>query len=258
MSKQIAKIQPSAIGGVFQDANSFDHWQRIAKALSSSSLIPTQYRGPEGMANTLVALEFANRVGASPLMVMQNLNIIEGRPAWSAKFVIASLEAAGYFLRYETENRGNKKVEFEYWEGPKGQRKKKTGTLGITDVACRVIGTDSNGTEHEGPWVSIEMAVMEGWYTRNGSKWKTMPEVMLRYRAASFFGNLYAPGMLMGLKTKEEVEDVAYTEIPEDEWDSPVSAVETINQQVQEDDEPEGEEYEETEDGTDPEEDELI
>lgn len=257
MSKQLAKIQPSAIGGVFQDANSFDHWQRIAKALSSSDLIPTQYRGPGGMANTLVALEFANRVGASPLMVMQNLNIIEGRPAWSAKFVIASLEAAGYSLRYETENRGDKKVQYEYWEGPKGQRSKKTGTLEIADVACRVVGTDSNGTEHDGPWVSIEMAVMEGWYTRNGSKWKTMPEVMLRYRAASFFGNLYAPGMLMGLKTKEEVEDIAYTEIPDDEWNAPVSAVENINQQVETEPE-EAEEYEEGEPETDPEEDELI
>lgn len=247
MSKELAKTGAMQIGGVFQDAQSFDHWQRIAKALSSSDLIPSQYRGPQGMANTLVALEFANRIGASPLMVMQNLNVIEGRPAWSAKFVIAALEAAGYSLQYETETIGKKKVQYEYWAGPKGQRTKQTGTLEIQDEACRVVGTDADGKEHAGPWVSIEMAVLEGWYTRNGSKWKTMPEVMLRYRAASFFGNLYAPGLLMGLKTRDEVEDIAYTEIPHDDWDSPADVIQEINSNVEQESDPEGEEYEDGE-----------
>ncbi|MEG2268721.1 MAG: recombinase RecT, partial [Acinetobacter sp.] len=55
--------------------------------------------------------------------------------------------------------------------------------------------------------ISMEMAVKEGWYTKNGSKWKTMPEQMLRYRAASFFGRVYAPELLMGLRSVEEEQD---------------------------------------------------
>ena len=35
-----------------------------------------------------------------------------------------------------------------------------------------------------------------------------MPQAMLRYRAASFFGKIYAPELLMGLRTVEEAEDV--------------------------------------------------
>ena len=35
-----------------------------------------------------------------------------------------------------------------------------------------------------------------------------MPELMLHYRAASFFGGLYAPEVLMGMQTTEEVNDI--------------------------------------------------
>jgi len=53
----------------------------------------------------------------------------------------------------------------------------------------------------------MDMAVAEGWFGKAGSKWQTMPEVMLRYRAASFFGKLYAPELLMGIQTAEEIHD---------------------------------------------------
>jgi hypothetical protein len=51
------------------------------------------------------------------------------------------------------------------------------------------------------------MAKAEGWYAKNGSKWQTMPEQMLRYRAASFFVRAYAPELSLGLATREEIED---------------------------------------------------
>ena len=56
----------------------------------------------------------------------------------------------------------------------------------------------------------MQMAKDEGWSTKNGSKWKTMPEQMLRYRSASFFGRIYAPEILMGFKTTDEVEDMQH------------------------------------------------
>jgi hypothetical protein len=66
----------------------------------------------------------------------------------------------------------------------------------------------ATGQRLEGPPVSIDMAKAEGWFQKKGSKWQTMPEVMLRYRAASFFGRLYAPDVLMGMQTAEELHDV--------------------------------------------------
>ena len=64
----------------------------------------------------------------------------------------------------------------------------------------------SDGKNIKGSTVSIAMAKAEGW-TRN-TKWKTMPEQMLKYRAATFFGRQYIPDLLLGVQTSEEVVDI--------------------------------------------------
>ena len=165
--------------------SSFEMAQRQAKALSASDLVPQQYKN--NVANTLVALEIANRIGASPLMVMQNLNIIHGRPSWGSSFIIAAINGSGKFtaLRFVGDlSKGIKAVCQE----------KATGEL------------------LEGSTVTMEMAKAEGWLDKAGSKWKTMPELMMRYRAAAFFGRLYAPEITMGMHSTEEVVDIQHEE----------------------------------------------
>jgi len=167
-------------GQVFAPAQ-FEHAQRIAKLLSSSDLVPNQYKG--NIANTMVALEMAHRMNASPLMVMQNLHIIHGRPSWGSSFIIASLNSCGRFgtLRFES-----------------------------TPTSCKAVALDKqSNTQLVGPTVTLEMAKAEGWLDKAGSKWKTMPELMLKYRAAAFFGRLYAPEIMMGLYSADEVVDIA-------------------------------------------------
>lgn len=162
----------------------FEHAQRVAKMLASSSLIPETYRN--NVQNTMIALEMANRIGASPIMVMQNLYIVQGKPSWSSSFIIASLNASKRFspLRFEMDGKDD-------------------------DYGCTAWAYDlATGDKLEGPKVTHKMATSEGWISKSGSKWKTMPELMFRYRAAAFFGRLYAPDILMGMQTAEEVFDV--------------------------------------------------
>jgi hypothetical protein len=207
MSNLTKSETPTAVS-IFNDGGRFDHAQRIAKMLVNSDLVPESYRN--NLPNAMVALEMAGRVGASPLMVMQNLHVISGRPSWSASFVIAALNSCGRFepLRFRLEDRGIKEITYEYWDGPKGARTKKTGKTTIQDRACVAWTKDRDGNLLEGPEVSIKMAVDEGWYTKADSKWKTMPELMIRYRSAKFFGNLYAPDVLMGMQTQDELVDM--------------------------------------------------
>lgn len=169
----------------FSNAASFESAQRMALALVSSNIVPEQYRGKDNIGNAIVALEMAQRIGASPLAVMQNLNIIHGRPSWSSTFIIAALNSCGRFapIRFEVTGEGD-------------------------DRSCIAWTTDKTGERLEGPPASIAMAKAEGWFAKNGSKWKTMPELMLRYRAAAFFGRLYAPDVLNGMHATEEVEDI--------------------------------------------------
>ena len=78
----------------------------------------------------------------------------------------------------------------------------------VTDYSLGIFGTSDNFI------MAMQMAKDEGWLGKNGSKWKTMPQLMLRYRAASFFSSLNCPELTMGIYTKEEIEDNDFNEYP--------------------------------------------
>lgn len=196
---------------VFSNSESFEAAQRIAKALVSSDLVPVAYRGNEKMGNALIAMDMANRMGIAPMMVMQNMHIIEGRPSWASSFIIGALNSCGLFspIRFKIEKGGTQEVTFSEWEGPKGDRKKVTKKATVPAMTCVAYAIEKEtGEVLEGPEVSIAMAVAEGWYFRAGSKWPTMSDLLIRYRAAAFFGRLYAPHILNGMPTDDEVLDV--------------------------------------------------
>ena len=183
--------EPSTLISPYASAAAFEAAQRMAKSLAASTMVPPDYRN--SVANCLVAMELANRIGASVLAVMQNADVIQGRPSWRASFVISAINTCGKFepLRFRLEGEGD-------------------------DRWCQAWTVDRNGQPVEGPVVSIGMAKAEGWHARKGSKWQTMPEIMLRYRAAAFFGRLYAPEVLMGMQTSEEAHDAIPLQQDED------------------------------------------
>jgi hypothetical protein len=74
---------------------------------------------------------------------------------------------------------------------------------------CYAVTTEkATGREIVGPVVSMQMAKEEGWSTKSGSKWKTMPQLMLRYRAAAFLIRTTAPEIGLGLYTTDELQDI--------------------------------------------------
>lgn len=195
------------------DAENFDHALRTAQMLSKSTLVPKEYQGAP--QNVMIAMELANRTESSPIMVMQNVNVIQGRPSWSSQFIIAAINTCGKFepLRFKIEKKGKKSQMAAVWKNKQPKQEK----IEFEEIECIAYTKDENGNILESPPVSIGMAISEGWYSKSGSKWQTMPELMLRYRSASFFGRLYAPEILMGMKTSEEVQDITidsdYTEV---------------------------------------------
>lgn len=219
-----AQLQPS----IYSSDDAFDRAQRMAKQLAASDIVPAQYKG--NISNTMIAMEMANRTGSSPIMVMQNLHVIQGKPSWSSSFIIAALNACGRFspVRFRYTDLGPKEVTFEQWEGSQGQRRKVARSVKINDKACVAYSYDQRGDLLEGPSVSVEMAVKEGWYTKQDSKWPTMTDLMLTYRAAAFFGRLYAPDVLMGMQTQDEVTDVHAVHQPS----AAAQAVEILNERV--------------------------
>lgn len=169
----------------FSSLQNFNAATQMAEMLTRADLLPANYRGNTG--NLLVAMETANRTNRSLLYVTQNLNIIHGKPGWSAAHCIASINNSSRF---------EGPIEYEF------QGEENTDSHG-----CRAVATTSEGKVVKGPEVTIMMAKKEGWYSRYKSKWPTMPEVMLMNRAATFFSRLYAPDILAGMSTDEEIYD---------------------------------------------------
>lgn len=158
----------------------------MAKCLAASKIVPETFRN--NIPDCMIALEMASRIGANPMAVMQNLYIVHGKPAWSSQFLISCINASGKFspLRY-----------------------KETGEKGKDSQGIIAWAKDKSGEVLDSPEVNIKMAKAEGWFSKNGSKWQTMPDLMLRYRAATLFARTYCPELTMGMHTDDEVIDIS-------------------------------------------------
>lgn len=185
-AKSAAQFALTPIG---QQVKQFEVQQRMAQMYVQSTIVPDTFKG--NLGNCVIAIDMAMRMNANPLMVMQNLDIIKGKPSWSSKFLIATINASGRFTPLRYEFRGNE---------------------GDETWACRAFAYEAWDKEHREPlygdWVSIGMAKKEGWTEKNGSKWNTMPGQMLRYRSAAFWQRVYCPEIAMGLMTTEEAQDI--------------------------------------------------
>ena len=228
-NQMAVQTAPQSTAVNFFDPRQFEVVQRMSSLFASSALVPDTYQiakqgEKQAIANCVIALDIATRIGASPLMVMQNLVIIYGRPSWSSKFLISTVNTCGRFepLQFRFTEKGKLgkfniteyKKEWVQGQNGKGYYKKEAMTrefdgTNIADIEC-VAYTTKKGSKDvlESSPISIRMAVDEGWYTKDGSKWRTMPKQMLMYRAASFWTSVYAPELSMGMRTVEENQDI--------------------------------------------------
>jgi hypothetical protein len=183
-SNEIVKVKPDF--SVAREVMPLDKLMEMSQMLSQSTIVPDTYRNrPE---NCFIALDMASRMGMSPIVIMQSLFVIQGRPSWSGQAIASMIRA----------NPTLKNVNLEY-VGERG-----TASWGAYVTAERV----SDGRVLKGTTVTLGMAKAEGWLDKKGSKWLTMPEQMLAYRAYAFFGRVHVPELMMGLQTAEEVLDV--------------------------------------------------
>ena len=155
---------------------------KMATAISKADIIPDHYRGKE--ANCFIAVEMAERLGVGVLEIMQNTYVVHGKLGWAATYVIGMANKSGVF-------RGP--IQFDYTPG-----------ANASVTAWAVVDYTGDKVDFT---VDIAMARAEGW--TSNKKYKTMPQTMLSYRAGTQLVKLYASHCLLGLQTKEELQDVA-------------------------------------------------
>ena len=158
-----------------------------AQFFASSNIIPATYQNKP--ANCFIALDLAQRIGCNFMTVVQNMYIIQSRPSWSSQFLISTWNTCGKYTSVKYKMFGTEADGMEF--------------------GCIAYATELETHEVlEGPKITMQMAKDEGWLTKNGSKWRTMSSLMIKYRAAAFLIRLYAPELTFGLHTREEVEDI--------------------------------------------------
>jgi len=214
---------------VFDSNSNFEEAVKMCEFLSKSEMVPIEYRGVNKIPNTMIALDISRRLGESILTVMQNLDVIHGKPSFGSKYLIARARQSGYKIKYLIK-KGEARKNVEHTVYKKGETPK-TYTQTIDNMFCKAVMIEPNGEKTEGPEISIEMAVKEGWYGKSNSKWKNMPELMLRYRAASFLIKTSYPELAFGMPITEEVLDQVdtidgeYIEVLEPSVDQAVNKV---------------------------------
>lgn len=210
MEEMVLQEQKHEVANPFADTVSFRKLFDIGKMFASSALVPQTYQNRP--MDCTIAVDMANRMGVSPMMVMQNLYVAKGKPQWSGQACMSMIRGSGEF---------------------KNVRPVYTGTKGEDSWGCyiqaeyRDTGEIVKGTE-----VTIGMAKAEDWYNKNGSKWKTIPEQMLAYRAAAFFARVYIPNALMGVYVEGEAEDMSKEE--RDRTDNPFDIPTDVMEEAEE------------------------
>ena len=175
---------PNAVT-MWNDAKLYNQSLAMAQTLSKSEIIPQSYKGKP--ADCLIAIDIANRLGLSPAIVMQNSQCVRGNFTWKGSACKAMIDGCG---RYQ-------KTRYVY-----------VGEEGKDSYGCYLEAIDNDGDIIKGVPVTIAMAKKEGWYNKDGSKWQTMSDLMLKYRAAAFFMRTECASIAMGFLTTEEVEDI--------------------------------------------------
>jgi hypothetical protein len=169
-------------GSVLANPQQFKLNLQAAEYFAASDLVPVHYRNKP--ANCFIAINAAQRLGVDEFYFLGKTFVVGGKLGMAAELFIELVNGSGRFrgpIRFKLHGEGDSR-------------------------ACTASAVLLDGTTVENT-VSYAMAKADGW-TRN-SKWQSLTDQMLQYRAGVFLGRLYAGGAAGGMYTKDELEDIA-------------------------------------------------
>ena len=199
----------------FMQVRSIAELKMAAQVFASSDFAPKSFQGNVG--NCMVALDMANQLGMNVLTLMQQLYVIDGRPAVSTALAnsLFNMAQGKKFSTIRLERGVDGMVEYDVMVKEKDARgyttyrpsgKKKS----LPNYWAVAYTTNlKTGERFESPKVSVQTALDNGWLTKYQSKWQTLPELMCGYRAQAFLIRTYFPQVLLGVYFQDEMEDIA-------------------------------------------------
>jgi len=167
-----------------------DDLYRFATAVSKSGLAPKGIETPEAI---FVALEMGLEVGLPMMAALQNIAVINGRPAIWGDAQLAVVRSTGELAL------------FEEWYEEKGKRLTRN-PMAFSDETSAVCRVQRQGYESSETAFSVADAKRANLWGKAGP-WSQYPARMLKHRARSFALRDQFGDALRGLRTVEEVQD---------------------------------------------------
>lgn len=160
---------------------SLDEAMRFAEIISKSDIVPKEFKGNPG--NVLVAIQWGLELGLQAMQALQNISVINGRPALWGDAVIALVRSSPLCeYIYETD-----------------------------DGSTATIRVKRRGEEEQFRTFSMEDAQKAGLLNRGGA-WQQYPKRMRQMRARAFALRDVFPDVLRGMPVAEEIQDMTHTE----------------------------------------------
>ena len=173
-------IAAYGVGGM---PESFNNKMIMAKALCASGLMPNGMNTPEKVC---VALQWGYELGLSPMVAVNNIAVINGKPTLSADMLHAIARRSPEYGGCKWIVQDDKKAE------------------------CIIYRKTAAYTEEVKGLYTIEMAQAAGLMSKDN--WKKYPQRMLKHRALSYALRDAFPDLLAGFYTPEEMTGVKDTE----------------------------------------------
>lgn len=183
MTAQLATLHPQQTAPVLATTRqigltpqSLEAAMEMANLLAKSNMVPKDYIGNPG--NIIVAIQWGAEIGLPPLQAMQNLAVINGRPALWGDAVMALVRGSGLLEDFREE---------------------------VTDqgATCTV---KRRGEQPVSRHFSVEDAKKAGLWGKQGP-WQQYPKRMLQMRARSWAIRDVFTDVLKGINIKEVLED---------------------------------------------------
>ena len=170
--------------------SNMDDLFRFAKAVAVSGLAPKGIETPEAI---FVALEMGLEVGLPMMAALQNIAVINGRPAIWGDAQLAVVRSTGEL------------VLFDEWYEEKGKRLPRNPSA-FTDDTAAVCRVQRSGYEPAETAFTVADAKRANLWNKAGP-WTQYPARMLKHRARSFALRDQFGDALRGLRTVEEAQD---------------------------------------------------
>lgn len=155
----------------------FDQALAFANYLAESDMVPKDFRGKPG--NCLIAMQWGNELGMKAIQAIQNIAVINGRPAIWGDAVIALVRSSPLCEYVNEEDDGN-------------------------TATCKV---KRRGEPEQYRTFSTEDARAAGLAGKQGP-WSQYPKRMRQMRARAFALRDVFPDVLRGMPVAEEVMDI--------------------------------------------------